>query len=35
MSKINLTLSELVDIKTGGNKSKFAKIYLHDRPTNL
>lgn len=35
MTKINSTLDLLVEDKTGGNKSKFAKKYLKDRPTNL
>lgn len=35
MAKINSTLGKLVEATTGGNKSKFAKMYLHDRPTNL
>lgn len=36
MTKINSALEQLVEDKSGGNKSKFAKKYLHDdRPTNL
>ena len=36
MTKINLALEKLVENKTGGNKRKFAKMYLRDNsPTNL
>ena len=35
MTKINLTLSYLVNLRTGGNKRRFAEECLNDRPTNL
>ena len=35
MTKINLSLNYLINLRTDGNKSRFAEECFNDRPTNL